>query len=48
MIERTFGRPIPVILHELEYYDAILALNREANPPGLLDGFEAWMNALGA
>lgn len=39
-IERTFGRPVPVILHDLEYGDEVLALNRRANPPELLAGFE--------
>ena len=43
VIVRVFGHPIPVILHELEYYDAVLQVNREANPPELLRGLESWM-----
>ena len=43
VIERTFSRPIPVIVHELEYYDAIETINREANPGPLVADFLRWM-----
>ena len=46
VIARVFGRPIPVLLHELEYYEAIVEVNRRANPPELLTGFEAWIRGL--
>jgi hypothetical protein len=41
----SFGRPIPVLVHELEYYDEIVEQNRRANPPGLIEEFAAWVEA---
>jgi hypothetical protein len=41
-IKRIFGRSIPVIVHELEYYDAIATQNLAANPPGVADDFVRW------
>ena len=46
--ERIFGRPVPVIIHDLEYWDAPEAATRKANPHGeaadfleaLVRGFE--------
>jgi len=38
-VVRVFGRPIPVLIHELEYYEAIAEQNIAANPPGLVDDF---------
>src|SRR5262249_19491444 len=38
-VVRVFGKPIPVLIHELEYYDAIAEQNIAANPPGLVDEF---------
>jgi hypothetical protein len=39
-VERTFGRAIPVLIHELEYYDEIATQNLAANPEGVVpDGF---------
>jgi hypothetical protein len=38
-VVRIFGRPIPVVVHEFEYYDEIAEQNRVANPPGLVDDF---------
>jgi hypothetical protein len=35
----TIGRTVPVLIHELEYYDAIADQNLRANPPGLVDEF---------
>lgn len=43
LVEEIFGRPIPVLIHELEYYDEIVEQNRRANPPGLTDDFTAWV-----
>jgi hypothetical protein len=45
-IERIFGRPIPVLVHELEYYDAIAMQNLAANPPGVADDFVRWCRNL--
>jgi hypothetical protein len=41
----VFGRPIPVLIHELEYYDEILVQNLRANPPETMSGFRAWFDA---
>lgn len=38
MIEQ-FGKEIPVLIHELEYYDEIARQNTEANPSVALDDF---------
>ena len=45
MITRIFGRSIPVIVHELEYYDEIADQNEKANPRELVDGFVAWIRS---
>ena len=45
-VSEVFGRPLPVVIHELEYYDAIAAQTEEANPPGLAAGFVAWIAAM--
>lgn len=42
-IGRVFGRPIPVLIHELEYDDAVAEQNRRANPDGLADDFARWI-----
>jgi len=44
VITGTFGRTIPIIVHELEYYDAIIEQTRAANPPGATAEFERWYN----
>ena len=38
----TFGRNIPVLVHELEYYDLPNGWTKRANPPGVADEFLAW------
>ncbi|MFD4478327.1 hypothetical protein ACFWPU_19790 [Streptomyces sp. NPDC058471] len=43
IIERSVGRPVPVIVHELEYYEAIARQTEAANPPGLADEFTSWV-----
>jgi hypothetical protein len=45
-ITRTFGRPIPVLIHELEYYDDIAEQNLRANPGGLADDFARWIEEM--
>lgn len=45
-ISRIFGRPIPVLVHELEYYDEIAEQNRLANPGGLADGLVRWIEKM--
>ncbi len=44
-IVRMFGRPLPVLIHELEYYEEIAAQNEAANPGGLVDDFARWVRA---
>jgi len=42
-IRRIFGRTLPVLIHELEYYEEIAAQNLRANPSGAVpDGFVRW------
>jgi hypothetical protein len=43
LIEAAIGRPVPVIVHELEYYEEIARRTELANPPGLADEFTAWV-----
>ena len=43
VIAAKFGKPIPIIIHELEYYDTIAVQTREANPPGVAQEFEDWV-----
>jgi hypothetical protein len=43
VITRSVGRPVPVLVHELEYYEAIALRTEAANPPGLADEFTAWV-----
>jgi hypothetical protein len=43
IIEAAIGRPVPVIVHELEYYEEIARRTELANPPGLADEFTAWV-----
>lgn len=43
VVAAVFGRRIPVLIHELEYYDEIAAQNCRANPDGLAEPFAAWI-----
>lgn len=43
LIEHTLGRRVPVVIHELEYYEQIAHQTEAANPPGLADDFAAWV-----
>lgn len=43
VIGRSVGRTVPVIVHELEYYEAIARQTEAANPPGLADEFTSWV-----
>jgi hypothetical protein len=46
VIRTKFGRDIPIIIHELEYYDVPLNWTKQANPEGLIKEFEDWINSL--
>lgn len=43
VVAAIFGRPIPVLVHELEYYDEIVEQNRRANPAELIEPFASWV-----
>lgn len=43
-INAVFGKDIPVLIHELEYYEKPFNWTRAANPPGLTDEFIASFN----
>ncbi|WP_234047100.1 hypothetical protein [Streptomyces adelaidensis] len=43
VIESTVGRRVPVIVHELEYYEGIARRTEAANPSVLADDFTAWV-----
>ena len=44
VIADVFGKEIPVIIHELEYYEAIALQNKKANPSGAVSEFLQWMD----
>ena len=46
VIKQTFGRPLPVLVHELEYYGQIADQTENANPPGLAEAFTTWIRNL--
>jgi hypothetical protein len=46
IIERQFAGPIPIVVHELEYYDEIALQTRSANLPGLAKEFEDWIASM--
>ena len=37
-----FKRPVPLLIHELEYYEEIAEQNEAANPPELVASFARW------
>jgi len=46
VILSKFGRPIPIIVHELEYYREIAAQTEQANPAGAAKEFTDWVYSL--
>jgi hypothetical protein len=46
LIQKIFGRPAPVLVHEVEYYDAIADQAEAANPPGVAADFVTWVRNL--
>ena len=42
VLTRKFGRELPIIIHELEYYDEIAEQNIEANGYKLVKDFSEW------
>ena len=43
VIREKFGKDIPILIHELEYYARIAEETRRANPEGIADEFIAWV-----
>lgn len=46
-IKNKFGRPLPIIIHDLEYPWYVIEATQKANPNGEADKFLAAMKALG-
>jgi hypothetical protein len=47
VIKDRFLQPIPIVVHELEYYGQIASQTAAANPPGLAKEFVDWVSSLG-
>jgi hypothetical protein len=43
IIEEKFGKALPLIIHELEYYDLIAEQNKGANPEEVIKEFADWI-----
>jgi len=43
VIEGVFGRPVPVIVHGLDYHEGVARRTERANPPGLAADFVDWI-----
>ena len=43
-IKEQFGKEIPVLIHELEYYEEIAEQNLKANPTELVEEFAKYCN----
>lgn len=46
LITELFGRPIPIILHDLEYHEGTVDLTSAANPPDVIQPFVEWVESL--
>ena len=46
IMSARFGRPIPIIVHNLEYCDKVVAFTRDANPDGVVYDFVKWVDGL--
>ena len=45
-IQNKFGKSIPLIIHELEYYHKIAQQNKKANPNDAIAAFVNWIEGL--
>lgn len=43
VLTAALGRSVPVLVHELEYYEQIALRTEAANPSGLADAFITWV-----
>jgi len=46
VIAARFGKTIPIVVHELDYYDRIVDLTQAANPSGIAARFVDWVRSL--
>jgi hypothetical protein len=46
VIGAKFNKPIPILLHELEYYDLPIGWTKRANPPSYLTDFLQWYQSM--
>lgn len=46
IIKKHFKKDIPILIHELEYYDKIAHQTELANPKGVADDFISWIQAM--
>jgi hypothetical protein len=46
VVAEVFGRPVPVLIHGLEYDATTARHSLRANPEGLADAFAGWVNSL--
>ena len=45
VVSQALSEQVPVLVHELEYYDAIANQNERCNPPGVADDFVRWVRS---
>ncbi|MGR3972734.1 hypothetical protein [Shewanella sp. 1180_01] len=45
-VSRVFGRSVPIIVHELEYYNEIADQTEACNPPRLAEEFVSWVRSI--
>ena len=43
IIKEVFGKSIPIIIHELEYYDKPVNWTKKGNPTGIVNQFIDWV-----
>ena len=46
ILSRKYGKELPILIHELEYYDEIVQQNIQANGPELVKKFVEWCDSL--
>lgn len=45
VVSEALTEQVPVLVHELEYYEAIADQNERCNPPGVADDFARWVRS---
>ena len=46
IIKKVFGKSIPIIIHELEYYDKPIDWTKKGNPTGIANEFIEWVETM--